>query len=292
MDKTLTINSYLKKSVIKQIPSIPKLTINPSYNITLYHNKIYPNINYKKMENKIISTEISTKCNNYKLINKNFFESPKKYLFKTIWTDCNSSLNKNRKTLFLKTTKTKFTKGTNRSQKVSMKILNDFFKPEITKSEKIIFTPKKQIRINKNHNNLNESKKDIPPNNYLYYYFPNLFNVPNNRVLGPQHLNSSKFFIAPIPKQSFKEEVKSLKVFRPVINNINENSKNLGSSISSNKKQKNTQKNPVFLEKLYNIDVLKNLRFGFKNSVERGKFNNLIKSFYTAQNLKFILPEH
>ena len=62
------------------------------------------------------------------------------------------------------------------------------------------------------------------------------------------------------------------------------------SSIISSKKDKD-QNNPVFIEKLYNSDVLKNLRFGFKNPVEKSKFKNLIKSFYTAKNLKYILPK-
>ena len=49
----------------------------------------------------------------------------------------------NKKYLPLKTSKTKFKRKINNSQKVSMKILNVFFKPESTKSYKSIFTPNK-----------------------------------------------------------------------------------------------------------------------------------------------------
>ena len=294
MEKTLTINSYLKKRNIRQIPSIPKLTINPYYKFTISHNKICPNSSYNKMENKIINTELSTKFNDYNLLNTKTFDTPKKYLFKTIWTDTSSSLNRNnRKALFLKTCNAKVTKRTNKSQKVSMKILNDFFKPSITKNNKSFFTPKKQKRISKNFNFSSENKKEMSPNNYLYYYFPNLFNVPNNRIVGPQNLNSSKFFVAPLPPLSFKEEVKNLQVF-PVFKRNKENTKTPCISIISDykeNKENKEQKNPVFIEKLYKIDVLKNLRFGFKNSVEKSKYCNLIKSFYTAKNLKFILPK-
>jgi len=290
MDKYLTINSYLKKNNNKQSPSIPKLKINPSYNITIYHNKIYPNRNYDKMENKIINTELSSKFNNYMLLNRRTSDSPNKYLFKTIWTEANSSLknNNNKKTLFLKTSKSKFARKTNRSEKVSMKLLNDFFKPEYTQTNKSIFTPTKFKKINKTYNCSTENKKEKHQNNYLYFYFPNLFNNPNNRIVDPK-LNSSKFLVAPLPALSFNEEVKNLKVCK-VNTKTNENGKSMYSSIISSKKD-NDQNNPVFIEKLYNIDVLKNLRFGFKNPVEKSKFRNLIKSFYTAKNLKYILPK-
>lgn len=291
MDKTLTINSYMKKNNIKLIPSIPKLKISPYYNITTYNNKIYPNRYYNKMESKITNTESFPKFNNYKLLNTYTSESSKKYIFKTIWTDGNSSLkNNDNKAIFLKTNKFKTKGNINKSQKVSMKILNDFFKPETLQSNKSIFTPKKIKRPNKTINFSCENKKEIPSNNYLYYYFPNLFNVPNNRVIGPQKLNSSKFFVSPLPSLEFKEEVNNLKVY-PFINRNFENVKTMSSSIISNNKETKSTKHPLFIEKLYNIDVLKNLRFGFKNSVEKGKYNNLIKSFYTAKNLKFILPK-
>ncbi len=61
MDRYLTINSYLKRNDKKQNNPLPKLSINQSYNITIYHNKIYPNRNYNKMENKFINTESSIK---------------------------------------------------------------------------------------------------------------------------------------------------------------------------------------------------------------------------------------
>jgi len=291
MDKYLTINSYLKKYNNKPSPLIPKLKINSYYNLTTYHNKIYPNRNFSRVDNKITNTEFSQKFNNYKLLNKKTSESPKKDLFKTIWTEGNSSLkHSNKKNSFVKTNKSKFVRTTNRTQKVSMKLLNDFFKPELTKNDESIFTPKRLTKTNKIYNCSTDIKKEVPPHNYLYFYFPNLFNVPNNRIMGPNNLNSSKFLMAPLPTLSFNEEVKNLKVSR-INNKNNEIGKSIGSSIISDKKENKEQKNPVFIEKLYNIDVLKNVRFGFKNSIERSKYKNLIKAFYTAKNLKYVFPK-
>ena len=292
MDRYLTINSYLKRNDKKQNNPLPKLSINQSYNITIYHNKIYPNRNYNKMENKFINTESSSKFYNYLMLNRKISDSQNKYLFKTIWTEGNPSLKHyNKKYFSLKTSKPKFTRKINNSQKVSMKILNVFFKPESTKSYKSIFTPKKIKKFNRNYNFSTENKKEVSPNNYLYYYFPNLFNVPNNRITGTKQLNSSKFFVAPIPTQSFNEEVQSLKI-SPVINKDNEKETSLHSSIISKEKENKEKENPVFIEKSTYIDILRNLRFGFKNSIEKSKYSNLIKSFYTAKNLKLIFPKY
>ena len=277
MDKFLTINSYLKKSDNVPKISIPKLKMNSFYNITTYNNKIYPNRNYNKMENKFINTELSTKFNNYMLLQK--IPSQNNCLFKTIWTEASSLLhNSNKKTIDFKNSKSKVIHKTNKSQKVSLKLLNDFFKPKIAKSYNSILTPKKPKKTKKYINYPSETKKEMSPNNYLYYYFPNLFNVPNNRIVGPKNLNSSKFFAAPLPTLSFKEEVKNLKIFRINNNKNNENKNSIYSSIITGgaEKDKENETHPVFLEKLYSIDVLKNIRFGFKNSVEKGKFNNLI----------------
>ena len=291
MDKHLTINSYLKKNNKKQNHPLPKLSINQSYNITIYHNKIYSNRNYNRIENKFINTEASTKFHDYLVLNRKNSESQNKYLFKTIWTEGNPTLKYfNKKYLPLKTSKTKFKRKINNSQKVSMKILNVFFKPELTKSQKTIFSPKRIKKINRNYNFSPENKKEIYPNNYLYYYYPNLFNVPNNRILGPQQLNSSKYFVAPIPAQSFKDEVKSLKVSR-IFNKDNGKEISLHPSIISSSKENKEEKNPVIIEKSTYIDILRNLRFGFKNSIEKSKYNNLVKSFYTAKNLKFVFPK-
>ena len=293
MDKYLTINSCLRKSDNNPNFSIPRMKINSFYNITTYNNKIYPNRNYNKMENKLINTELSSKFNNYMLLYKK--PSQNNYLFKTIWTEASSSLhNTNKKTIYFKGTKPKLTNKTNEPKKISLKLLNDFFNPETTKSHKSISTPKKPKKPKIYINYPSETKKEMSPNNYLYYYFPNLFNVPNNRIVGPKNLNSSKFFASPLPTLSFNEEVKNLKVPQIRNNKNNENGKSICSYLDTKDKEKEDEKqknNPIFLEKLYSIDVLKNIRFGFKNSVERGKFNNLIKSFYTARNLKYILPK-
>ena len=115
----------------------------------------------------------------------------------------------------------------------------------------------------------------------LYYYFPNLFNVPNNRIMSQTRIDPSKYLIAPIPTKSFDEEVKSLKVSQ--LNNQNDNDYVKGNSlyssiITNNKDNEKQQNNPVFIEKSYSFDILKNLRFGFKNSVEKGKFRNFINN--------------
>ena len=282
MENYLTINSYLRKNNNNHRPSIPKLTINSCYNITTYNNKIYPNHNYSKTENKLINTEIPPKFNNYMLLNKNYLKSPNYNLFKTISYEKNSSFKRaNKPNIYSRNNKSKLSRRTNKSQKVSLKLMNDFFKPEITQSYKSILTPSKIQKSKINFNFSGEAKKEMFPNNYLYYYYPNLFNVPNNRIMSPHKINPSKFLIAPLPTTSFNEEVKSLKVTQ--IKNQNESYNNsIGKSLYSSiitSKDNEKQNNPVFLEKLYSIDVLKNLRFGFKNSIERGKYKNFIKSF-------------
>ena len=151
------------------------------------------------------------------------------------------------------------------------------------------------LRTNKHFNFSSEGKKEMFPNNYLYYYFPNLFNVPNNRIMSQTRIDPSKYLIAPIPTKSFDEEVKSLKVSQ--LNNQNDNDYVKGNSlyssiITNNKDNEKQQNNPVFIEKSYSFDILKNLRFGFKNSVEKGKFRNFINSFCTSRNLKFIIPKY
>ena len=45
---------------------------------------------------------------------------------------------------------------------------------------------------------------------------------------------------------------------------------------------------PIFIEKVYTFDILKNLRFNFKNIIEKGKHKAFINSFYITRNLKFI----
>ena len=301
MAKYLTINSYLKKDDQKYKSSLPKLTINSCYNISIYNNKIYPNHNYCRTENKLINTEASSKFNNYMLLNKKSLKSSNKSLFKTILFKKNTSLSKSKnEKLFSRNSHTNLFRktnpiNTNKSQKIPLKLMNDFFKPEITKSNKTIFTPKKLQRTNKIFNFSSEGKKEMYPNNYLYYYYPNLFNVPNNRIMSETRIDPSKYLIAPIPTKSFDEEVKSLKDSQLKNQNDNEyiNGKSLYSSIITNSKDNEKQQNnPVFIEKSYSFDILKNLRFGFKNSVEKGKFRNFINSFYTSRNLKFILPKY
>ena len=73
MAKYLTINSYLKKEDQKYKSSLPKLTINSCYNISIYNNKIYPNHNYCRTENKLINTEASSKFNNYMHLQINLY---------------------------------------------------------------------------------------------------------------------------------------------------------------------------------------------------------------------------
>ena len=221
MENYLTINSYLRKNNNNHRPSIPKLTINSCYNITTYNNKIYPNHNYSKTENKLINTEIPPKFNNYMLLNKNYLKSPNYNLFKTISYEKNSSFKRaNKPNIYSRNNKSKLSRRTNKSQKVSLKLMNDFFKPEITQSYKSILTPSKIQKSKINFNFSGEAKKEMFPNNYLYYYYPNLFNVPNNRIMSPHKINPSKFLIAPLPTTSFNEEVKSLKVTQ--IKNQNE----------------------------------------------------------------------
>ena len=295
MDKYLTKNSGFRKSNNNHKHStIPKITINPHYNITIYPQKIFTSRNNNKLENRLINTEITQTYNNHNFNFRKTSDISNNYLFKTICAGANSSLKHNvkiKKALFLKMRKNKYPKAIGMTPKIKTKILNDFFNPESTQKYQPFLTPKKIPKLNSIYNCSSENKREMSQYNYLYYFFPNLFNVPNNRIEGISKLNASKFFIAPIPSSSFNEEVKSLKVIR-FNHKDNDNGKSLYPSIiTNNKEENNDKKNPIFIQKKYNIDVLKNVRFGFKNSVEKGKLNHLIKSFYIEKNLNFSPPK-
>ena len=256
--------------------------------------RIYSCRNNTKLKNRNFRIDKTHQYRNHNYFFRKISDSSNHYLFKTIDIKSNSSLKHNeniKKSLFLKTCRTKYPRRTDLSPKIPTKILNDFFNYELSKSSKSILTPKTTPRFTKAYNYSTENKREISKYNYLYYFFPKLFNVPNNRIEGISKLNASKYFISPLSTPRFKEEVKNLKI--SIFNKKeNDNGKSLYSSIISNSKEEDKyKKNPLFIQKLYDIDVLKNVRFGFKNSVEKGKFSHLFKSFYTEKNLKYFSPK-
>ena len=284
MEKYPTINSYKRKLNNRNQLLIPKITINPRYNITTYNNKIYSKRNNNnEIKNKITKTEIYSKSP-IKTI-----DSPNRFLFKTIFPKNNYHTILNKNYSLLKNKKSKIIKRTtNDSQKISLKLLNQFFKPKIKDKNESNTIQKMPVKLKKKIYNSSEIKKETSPYNYLYYYFPSLFNVPNNRITGPQNLNSSNFLFSSIPKLSFYEEVENLKTSFHKSNKINNN--NVCFPTDNNIENEKTN-NPFFVEKFCNIDILKNLRFGFKSWVEKEKYKNLVKSFYTVRNLKCIFPK-
>ena len=78
----------------------------------------------------------------------------------------------------------------------------------------------------------------------------------------------------------YDENVKNLTLFKRN-NNVNENDN------FSNSKFNKENIEPIFIEKVYSLNILKNLRFNFKTLVEKGKNKNFINSFYITRNLKF-----
>ena len=105
--------------------------------------------------------------------------------------------------------------------------------------------------------------------------------MPYNKISSPdKHLNTSRFFFKNLKELKYDENVKNFTLVRK--NNNSHENDNLSKS-----KFNNESNEPIFIEKEYSLNVLKHLRFNFKNLVEKGKHKNFINSFYITKNLKF-----
>ena len=287
MMESQTIKNYRNKlNKLNKIYSlIPKRLLNTENNIYTYRdNKIHSYRDFKSKRIKIrnINNKIESENNNsISHFNKNNIYQ--NYLFKTLNKEKKLSLScrKYKKFLYSENNKNNSSKYNNKSEKISLTILNDYFIPEesdrsLNNKKEFIFKPK--IRKNNYSTQVNKTNS---VNNNLCYYFPNLFNVPYNKIVSPdKNLNTSKFFFKNLKDLNYNENIKNLSL-------IKKNKINNKDASSSEKKLNSESPEPIFIEKVYSFDILKNLRFNFKNLVEKGKHKNFINSFYITRNLKF-----
>ena len=276
--KTIQNNRNIMNKLNLIYSLIPKRILNTDSNI--------PSIKERKMHSyrdfKPIKIKTTNNINNVLSINNsslscfNKSDISNNYFFKT--------LKKEGKTLSFSCKKYKKYPDSpkqNKSEKISLKILNEFFKPEYIKKIKNKKDEMMHNKIYRKQNNSTQSNKINSSNNNLSYYFPNLFNVPYNKIASPdKNLKTSRFFFKNLKELKYDENVKNLTLFRKS-NNSNE-SDNLSKS-----KFNNENNEPIFIEKEYSLNVLRHLRFNFKSLVEKGKHKNFINSFYITKNLKF-----
>lgn len=288
MNSPNTIKSYRNRTnkLNKIFSLLPKQYLNTEANISPYKERqIYSYRDYKPNKVKyrnILNTEVFPIHNNSNSLSNydksNFSNFSNNYLLKT--------LNIKNKLKYLSLSCKKFKKfknnlsKNNKSEKISLKIINDYFKPEIERN-----INDKNTRINykvlKKTNFSTQANKTNSTINNLSYYFPNLFNVPYNKISSPnKKLNTSRFFFKNLKELKYDENVKNLSLIKK--NNIMNDVDNLSKSKINNEKI-----GPIFIEKVYTINILKNLRFNFQNLVEKGKHKNFINSFYITRNLKF-----
>ena len=289
MNCSKTIKSYRNRinKLNKIFSLLPKQYINTEANISPYKERqIYSYRDYKPNKVKyknILNTEVFPMHNNsnslsnfYKGDFSNFYNN---YILKTL------NIKNKLKHLSLSCKKSKkfinnLSKYNNKSEKISIKIINDCFKPETERS----FSnrnAKINQKISKKINFSTQVNKTNSTINNLSYYFPKLFNVPFNKISSPcKNLNTSRFFFKNLKELKYDENVKNLSLIKK--NNIISNDDNLSKSKISNERF-----GPIFTEKVYTINILKNLRFNFQNLVEKGKHKNFINSFYITRNLKF-----
>lgn len=206
------------------------------------------------------------------------------YLFKTLNNEKLSSSCKKYKRIY-KFNKNNSSKVNNNSEKIGLKYINDYFKPE--EAEKVFKNASntfknKTFRKRYHKFTIQENNKKNTANSNLCYYFPNLFNVPYNKISSPdKNLNLSKFFTKNLKDLKYNENIKNLSLIRK------NNTRNKSIFNSSESKFNKEKYEPIFIEKVYTFDILKNLRFNFKNTVEKGKHKNFINSFYITRNIKF-----
>ena len=289
MNYSKTIKSYRNKinKFNKIFSSLPKQYLCTEANIFPYkERKIYSYRNYQPNKVKyknILNTEVFPKNNISNSLSNfekgDFSNFSNNYILKTL------NVKNKLKNLSLSCKKSKkflnnLSGCNNESEKISLKIINDCFKPETERN-----LNNKNVRINpkllkKSYFSTQANKTNSTINN-LSYYFPNLFNVPYNKISSPyKKLNTSRFFFKNLKELKYDENVKNLSLIKKsnIMSKVDNISKN---------KINNERIGPIFIEKVYTINILKNLRFNFQNIVEKGKHKNFINSFYITRNLKF-----
>ena len=203
---------------------------------------------------------------------------PQNSLFKTYSSSNRFFLTHKKLKKAMKPNKNDLSQKCKTSKNIAIKIINDYFKP---KTERIFKKKHESVRhyFRRKINYSNDYNKTASSNNNLGYYFPNLFNMNNNKILSPEkHINKSKFLFKNLNDFNFNEEIKNLSL-------INKNDKNL--FLSKIKNNDYEIKEPLFIERIYTFDILKNVRFKFKDSIEKSKYRDYINSFNKAINLKF-----
>ena len=288
MNESKIVHIYRNK--IKRLNEIfsiiPPKFVNTETNISSMKNReIHSYRDYKSKKQNIPKLNLEAlQFKDFNLSHFNRKNISKNILFQTINNDKKLSLSckKYKKVYRFNKNNNTSSKHNNNSEKISLKIINDFFKPEET--ERILKNASKTISRHthdrKRNNTIQVENKINSKNNNLSYYFPNLFNVTYNKT-PEKNLNLSKFFSKNLKDLKYYEILKNLTLIRK---NNTQNKNILNSSESKINRERNE---PIFIEKVYTFDILKNLRFNFKNMVEKGKHKNFINSFYITRNLKF-----
>ena len=219
-------------------------------------------INSKSNRNDLFSMD---KNNNKYISVKNFSIARKfypSYLKKRIINEFKTD-NKNL-TSATSTTDFKNSKSNSEKSKITKKFKSGQKKPK---------TFLKKNMSTERNNELSSTDKN------LSYYYPNLFNISHNKIkninsLMKNDFSVSRFFFNRINGSNYDNEIRRFKVtIKPkAIANTDENN--------------NKEENKMFTEKIYNIDVLKNVRFNFKDSIERSKYKDFLNSFNTTRNIK------
>ena len=288
MNESQTIKSYRNRvTKLKEIdPFIPKRLLNTESNIyTIRDNKIHTYRDFKPK--KIIIRNINNNMiktynnNSISLFNKN--NNNNECLIKKPNNEKILSLSckKCKNFLYIDNNKLNSSRYNNKSEKISLKIINNYFNPEKKEKERSLISRqsirKQKQKINGIKNDSIQVNKANPANNNLCYYFPNLYNVPYNKIISPeQNLDISKYFFKNLKDLNYDENLKNLSLMKK--------NKNVNFSES---KCYNEKKKPIFIEKVYAFDILKNIRFNFKSVLEKGKHKNFINSFYITRNLQF-----
>lgn len=261
-------NHEIYNQLNKNFSIKPKRYYNTNYNLSSSNNK--QAYSYRNFRPKRINISKDNE-----IITSNDDQSS---LFKTYSTSNRFFLTYKKLKKSIKPNNNDITQNCRNTKNIAIKIINDYFKPKTERGTK----KKKEIVRNNFRRKMNYSNvynKTTSSNNNLSYYFPNLFNLNNNKILSPEkHLNKSKFLFKNLNDFNFNEEIKNLSL-------INKSEKNFCSSKIKNNDSEIRE--PLFIEKIYAFDILKNVRFKFKNSIEKSKYRDYINSFNKAINLKF-----
>ena len=225
------------------------------YNSKTYRNDDFFSINKNNNKNKYISV-------------KNFITARKYY----------PSYLKNRILNEIKNNNSNMTSGT---ETIDLKNLNrNLGKYKIKKKIKIgnknANLYQKRYMSTERNNELSSTDKN------LSYYYPNLFNISHNKIkninsLMKNEFNISHFLFKRINDSNYNKEIRQFQV------TIKPKSETKNNDNSNGKKK---EENKLFTEKVYNFDILKNIRLNFKNSIERAKYKDFIRTFNTTRNIE------